>query len=364
MYKNVIVLMMFMVLMVTNINAGIITVSNNLNSPGMFTNLQTACDSAADGDTILVSGSLISYGTITLNHALTLLGTGYSPIKDFPYVSTVDFFSINHDKCDIEGFYVNYSVYTPYGAVNNLKLSRNRIQKFQGYLTANNSFVNNNYLNISTVNSTVYIAGNNTTVENNIMQIVKGNTYTNSTGGTYKPTNYLFLNNTVIFNSTDLVSTNTFNFNLYNAVVNNNIFYYYGNAVWSAPVNYSGTYSVYTNNVVYNDTISNPFGINTGNNSGMGNFYKTNPGFTNLIFDGSGNLDPIATNFLLLNSSVVKNGGSDGTEPGIYGGNMPFQRFPITGNPAIPQVSSMTINMNTAAPGDSINVNIKARSFQ
>ena len=362
--RKFITLLMLFLLIIIKSNARVITVNNTPGNPGMYANLQNACDSSNNGDTILVSGSQISYGIITLNHALTLLGTGFKPIKDLPYVSSVDFFSINHDNCDIEGFYINYSVYTPYGAVNNVKVSRNWIKKFAGNLNVVNSMVSNNYINISTVNNNIYIAGNNTIVENNIIQIVKGNTYTNTIEGGSAPSNFIFSNNTIIFNSTDIVSSNTFNFSLYNAWVNNNIFYYYCNSIWSSAVNNQGTYSIYDNNVVYNDTVSNPFGINTGNNSGSGNFYKTNPSFTNLVFDGSGNLDPIASNFLLQSNSLVKTGGSDGSEPGIYGGSIPFQNWPISGNPAIPQVSSMNINNVTVAPGDSINVNIKAKSFE
>jgi len=366
MKKLFIVLTSAFIIVSLNTNARVVTVSNSPTSPGMYFNLQNACDLSSDGDTLLVSGSQISYGTITLNHALTLLGTGYRPIKDLPYVSTVDFFSINHDNCDVEGFFVNYSVYTPYGAVNSAKISRNWIQKFAGYLSLNNSQISNNIINITGTNNNVYIAGTGTIVENNILQIAKGNTFTNTSGGSFTPANYLFLNNTVIFNSTDAVSAGTFGFALNNAMVNNNIFYYYGNTVWPNPVNSTGTYSVYSNNVVYNDSLSNPFGLNTGNgnNSGFGNVYKINPLFTSLIFDGTGNMNPINSNFLLQNSSTVKTAGNDGKEPGIYGGNLPMQSWPITGNPAIPQVSSMIINKLIIAPGDSLNVNIKAKSFK
>ena len=55
------------------------TVSNNPNKPAQYTSLQTASDSAAIGDTLLISGSPTSYGDITLNKQLHLIGEGIGP---------------------------------------------------------------------------------------------------------------------------------------------------------------------------------------------------------------------------------------------------------------------------------------------
>src|SRR5205814_159888 len=69
--------------------ATVTTVSNNANSPGQFTDLQAAIDAASNGDTLYVHGSPTTYGTITLNRSLTLIGTGYNPQKDLPLVASI-----------------------------------------------------------------------------------------------------------------------------------------------------------------------------------------------------------------------------------------------------------------------------------
>src|SRR5690348_3604854 len=69
--------------------ATVITVDNNANSPGQYSGLQTAINSAAPGDTLYVSGSVTSYGNVTINRRLTVIGTGYNPLKQMPLVSTV-----------------------------------------------------------------------------------------------------------------------------------------------------------------------------------------------------------------------------------------------------------------------------------
>ena len=48
--------------------AKVITVNNNINSPGQYTNLQQAIDSASAGDTIYVHGSATSYGNVNVKN--------------------------------------------------------------------------------------------------------------------------------------------------------------------------------------------------------------------------------------------------------------------------------------------------------
>src|SRR5690348_8515351 len=69
--------------------ATVITVDNNANSPGQYSSLQSAINAASAGDTLYVSGSTSSYGNFTLNKRLTLIGTGYNPIKQIPMVSSL-----------------------------------------------------------------------------------------------------------------------------------------------------------------------------------------------------------------------------------------------------------------------------------
>lgn len=58
------------------------TVSNNPNKPAQYTSLQTAVDSAAIGDTLLISSGPNSYGNITLPKQLHLIGEGIGSSVD------------------------------------------------------------------------------------------------------------------------------------------------------------------------------------------------------------------------------------------------------------------------------------------
>lgn len=58
------------------------TVDNSPNSPGQFTSLQDAINASSSthpSDTLLITGTNISYGTVTVDRPLTLIGAGYNP---------------------------------------------------------------------------------------------------------------------------------------------------------------------------------------------------------------------------------------------------------------------------------------------
>ena len=77
-------------------SANIITVSNNLDSPGMYTDLQTAIDDALDGDTLLIAGSPTNYGSITIDKKLRLVGAGIAPgYRQSTYTSIITTITLN-----------------------------------------------------------------------------------------------------------------------------------------------------------------------------------------------------------------------------------------------------------------------------
>ena len=56
---------------------GIITVNNNTDFPADYDNLQTAIDEVEAGTVILVAGSGINYGVLTIDKQLAIYGPGY-----------------------------------------------------------------------------------------------------------------------------------------------------------------------------------------------------------------------------------------------------------------------------------------------
>src|SRR5580693_9022170 len=79
--KLVIIAIALMSIVSINVaNATVRTVSNNQNSPGQYTNLQTAVSVCNSGDTVYVAPSATSYGNLgfTLTPNISIIGGGYN----------------------------------------------------------------------------------------------------------------------------------------------------------------------------------------------------------------------------------------------------------------------------------------------
>ena len=336
-------------------NATVRTVSNDPNSPGQYTNLQTAINAATAGDTLLVSGSGTAYtstdasGLFVIAKKLTLLGTGYNPYKDLSsVVSTLGNYIDLQTGCDgtvIQGFVLQHVNFYN-NVVNNITIKRNNITGYLIYAYGNGWLISENWFS----GGSISINGNNTVAQNNVFTIGNNSQVINNS---ITNVNTLVINNTIF-----CTNGATGLFVLNNALVVNNIFYQINgdpNATYGL-----GSGNLVSNNVVYGNSNTNPFNVGTGlPNAGSNNKLGVDPKFTSLVFDANGN-PTVASNFLLLSTSTVKTAGSDGKEPGIYGGSTPAQN-PLRGTPAIPQVSSMLLNNVTVAPGGTISVALKAR---
>jgi hypothetical protein len=342
------ILLIVLLFVINKTKATVITVSNAPNSPAQFTDLQLAINAANNGDTIYVSGSLVNYGQITVNKQLILIGTGFNPQKDLPFVSqliSIDF-QTGAEGSVIDGFIINNfgflvptcisfdftAVYSS-TCVNNIAVKKCKIQ---GY------------------NSTtaLHVGGSNWHIENNVIDridivnqpsvIIKNNLITGYIINSNQPfvviTNNLFIDNP---------ANGCFGF-INNAEISNNIFY------GASPVGAST--SVFNNNLTFN-TVQNslPYGTNTG----TGNITNLDPQFTsiqtvNYLFN-------VADNYILLPTSPGNNAGTDGTDIGPFGGFNPFPSSPIGGEPKIPQVKNMNIN-NTSLPlNGNLNINVKGK---
>ncbi|MFI5164264.1 MAG: hypothetical protein ACHQHP_03345 [Bacteroidia bacterium] len=319
--------------------ATIRTVSNNSNSPGQYTTLQAAINVANAGDTIYVHGSNTSYGNITVNKRLTIIGTGHNPNKSNPLVSQLGNVQLDSvanasggSGSKIIGFKLTEVLgYAGAGGTKNITLARNYFVSTGTKINVTNSgwLIKNNILfgNIVVNNKS------NIFIENNIFS---GGSVTTSNLSSLLITNNIFLG----------TSPATCFTTLSNALITNNIF------LGVAPNGTNVTTNTFDNNITY-QTISNtlPFGTNVGS----GNFSGQDPQFMNV----PANAFSYSYDFTLMAGSPGKNAGTDGTDIGAYGGPSPF--VDLTGSPAIPQVKSLTI-LNPMIPvGDSLHVVIKAK---
>ncbi|MEO6832976.1 MAG: hypothetical protein ABI169_12280, partial [Chitinophagaceae bacterium] len=99
-------------------NATVRVVNNNNPSPGQYATLAAAQSAASAGDTLLITGSVYNYNSLTITKRLTLIGTGHNPSTPNPAPSKLDdiyfsgaaanLFDINIIGLDINS--INYNV--------------------------------------------------------------------------------------------------------------------------------------------------------------------------------------------------------------------------------------------------------------
>lgn len=321
-------------------HATVRTVSNNPNSPGQYTNLQTAINASSSGDTIYVHGSTTNYGSLSIKKKLSLFGTGHKPNKANNLVSQLGDIQLDTANgvsgasgTSIIGFSLNsVNGYFGTGGTKNILISRNYFISggTKIYVTGNNWRIENNIISQSSIN----INSKNTI-------FILNNIFDNASILSSNQPNVLISNN-IFFGNAPATSLNAVS----NALLTNNIFY--GSSANGTSVDNN----IFSNNISYqtaNDTL--PYGTSTGS----GNFVNQNPLFTNV----TANNFNYSFDFSLMAISPGKNAGTDGKDIGIYGGSKPF--VDMTGSPAIPQMKSVTL-LNPMIPlGDSLHVIIKAK---
>lgn len=343
-------------------NAATITVSNNPNTPGQYSDLQVAINAAASGDIILVAGSPISYGSVTINNkAIHLKGIGYNPNKQTPYNAQLGIcifgslnYTINSSGSSIEGFYINGGgsgislqgvINDPtHTALSNITIKRCDLSSINLYGKVSDILIYNNLINSFHKDNTYPTKTNNIIFSNNIV-----------TGGiayeAYFQTPYN--TGTIIINNNLFINNFSLN-NIYNGNFSNNIFYGF------SPNATTLEYCNFSYNLSYG-AIDNNFNT-TGTNGGGNNLVAQNPNFVNeldYLFDNT-------DDFHFPVTSPAYHAGSAGTDIGIYGGTYPWPDGGISGSgfmysqePQIPQVNQMSI-ANTMVPvGGNINVTAK-----
>jgi hypothetical protein len=72
--KKVIYSLFMAGLLVNAMHAAVFTVSNDPNAPAQYSSINTALGVANPGDTVMVYGSGISYGTVNVNRTVVLIG--------------------------------------------------------------------------------------------------------------------------------------------------------------------------------------------------------------------------------------------------------------------------------------------------
>jgi hypothetical protein len=333
------------------------TVSNNPATVAQHSTIQAAITASSSGDSIYVHGSPNSYAAFTMtNIRLTILGPGWSPDKNQPFVATVNGCTITGTGCDNSEFH---------GLVFNSTLSINSNSP-DGL-----KFIRNQFANVS-----ISINQNSTTYSNYLFE---SNFFDNasidaSTGSTYE--NFLIQNNDFVESGCCRSGNiNGFN-NSVNVLVNHNLFY--GGA--------SGTRDVFSNvsrfliisnnifvrrNAATNNSsssFSNNITFNAGNNT---------PWASNSNVDGGGNVanqDPQMVDQTAVNTGVnnplnnftiaagpANDAGSDGKDMGLLYDANGSLNWSNARNSRLPRIFSMNIASPTVPAGGTLQVTIDAR---
>jgi len=338
-------------------------VDNNPGSIAAYTTVQAAIDAAVDGDIIQIKGSSTSYGDVTLNKTLTLVGNGYNPNKQNNLKTELGSIILDGKKdqfnnitntasgSKISGIYI-WSIY-------------NNLNNASGL---DNLTIENNY-----IMGTITIDGvsnsnpaSNWLIKNNIIGAI--NTSINTSGAN------VFSN--IVISNNIIKSTMTFISGYYGGVIfTNNIFTYSGTLFFSG-VSYIPTNLTFSNNILFgvspNACTSSTFNNNISiggssttftfsNNTSLGNKENVNPLFVN----APSSTFSYSYDYNLQATSPGKNAGTDGTDIGIYGGLYPFPSggvspYVTSPLPKIPQIMEMNLINSVLPANGTLQVQIKA----
>lgn len=330
--KNIFTLALSLALFSSSAFATIRTVNNN-GGGAQYTSLSAAVTAATTGDTLLVQGSSVNYGSVTLNKALTIIGTGHNPQKQGPLKSFMDYiyFATGSSSSRIIGMTV-YMIETN-NPVDNIEIKRCQIN-YRLFIdnAANNWVIEGNYFAFTgeCLYGDYYTAYSNMTVRNNVFNGAIREFYMYYGGGYFYVNNNLFLRNGSAF------------INCRNFYANNNIFYR------SSPANGGSISITFSNNLSYQCAANTfPNGTNQTN---------VDPLFTS--FPAAGADFSYSHNYTLQSGSTAKNAGTDGKDIGLTGGNGIWD---YNGQPDIPIIRAFNITSGTTiAPNGTLNINFKS----
>lgn len=355
--------------------AGVITCSNNPNSPGQYTDLQLAIDNANANDTILIQGSSTAYNTdITIQIPLTLMGAGFNnPNGGNTTLGRITLGranpSVGASGTTITGIQFSCLILQPSftgGNATNQIISDITLDRCRLY---GGALAGTTYQGIRFQNYTD-CAYNNFNIKNCYI-IGKVFTFDNYPFFTFTLSNFTF-NNCYFTGASEFIIPAIADLSplaFVNCFFHDNMaFVYYqgssGDVVFGHKYENCIFYNaktegcvncVYDNNLTYgctNDALIDP--VNPGS-SGGGNVVGQDPLFVNYPIGGGA--FSYAHDYNLQVGSPAIGTGTAGTDVGIHGGVSPMQ---IGLNPSIPQMQTITTPLGTTvSQGTNLNVTFK-----
>ena len=311
--------------------AKVITVNNNPNAIGMYSNAQEAVDAAFVGDSIFLHASGTSYGNITIAKRITLIGEGYSNAPD-GLAKTTTVAAIYLDSIP-GGDPVSGTV------IEGLSLSG------ISYISSSRDI---NRIVLKSLNlGTTYVLGNDW----EIINCQFGNKLTIPHGYIV---NQIIAFNSVFNNKIEYFSGGTFS----NCIIKDQIyackFTQFQNCIFTKAVSYA---DVNSNNIaVLNSSFSSEQTIDASrSNTATNCLFNTSPRF---IDETHYQLKPDGPTQGSVNPLI--DAGFDGTDIGITGGTYPINI--MDGRINLPQVHQVEVVTGVIKPGDDLIINVHART--
>lgn len=329
------------IVFVATANATVITVNNGTVGAGQYTSVQDAVDASAVGDTIYVHGSQTSYGDVTLNKRVVLLGAGHhlkGTQYNFPTKMSYIYLSQGNSTTIPSGSVIKgIGFYGVSGGSGSLEVNNILIERCYGdyiYIEGSGWIVKNNVMRYIDVDK-----NKNTIISNNIID--------NYISDSNKPS--VIITNNIFLQNSYLSSVNY-------ATVTNNIF------IKPTPGNFSGTQNTYNKNVFIYADPANYVDFPLVNNTGVGNINTIEAQFTETIPLNTSQTNSLNFEWKLLETSLGHKFGTDGTNIGIYGGS--YEMPNLTGATSIPQITSLDIQNSVIPQNGTLTIEFKARGQQ
>ena len=315
------------------------TVDNRPNTGADFTSLSAAASAATVGDTIQIHPSATSYGNVTINKRLILVGLSHNPLNsksgEKAIIGNITFTG-NSANSLITG--LQFSIVNTSGPTDltGIKIVNNRITT---YVNAPNTLT---VVDDWVIEGNIFIGAYVSLAANVDGWIIKNNIFDNTTQYPIQSANdqTSFLNNLVVSSSGNFATGCT------DTIVSNNIFILEGS---TADVKLNASTIVFSNNLTRNVQ-----GQTVTTLTGSGNLDNTDPGFSFAFAD----IADYYNNDYNVSGAAV-NAGTDGTDLGVYGAMF---NFDPQGRPDLwPYMTSLDISNPSVPMGQDINVTFTAQ---
>jgi hypothetical protein len=338
------------------------TVSNDPATVAQFSNLQTAIDAAASGDTLFVHGSPTNYPAVTwADKKLAIIGPGFAPDKELTSTAKIVGINIRNTAADgsssgselnglvITGQLIVADFFIGSQPVNNLLIQRCEFKSTIRIGAAGGGYGNylfeGNYFNQSGVDNG-FITGSsfsNFIWRNNVFR----NTLNSQVFSGFINTANMLLDHNLFYTSNS--SMNVFT-QCSGFLITNNIF---------VKTNAAGvSNSVFNNNLTFNTPNNTPWSVNN-NTDGGGNVANLDPQMADQTNINNGVDNPLLD--FTIASGPANNSGSDGKDMGLLFDATGTANWANSRNSRLPRVTKMNILNPTVAPNGTLNVQVEAK---